>query len=309
MERQGLSYFGFSQVLLKVPSAEHEIGWMRTAFESSRCSSFYFGIDWKVELGTVNTFFMSPSGEKYFLSTTNRNFVIKESLISANFLLEAEMVQKQLPRLLDFCIVAKCFFTHNIFAYSVYVQQDITVSLKEFCEYHELSNGNINFVCDKILSALHFLHSNNVIHGSIQQSSIFINGNNVRVGDFTFSCTKSVAPCVSKRFNVFPHNIDSVKKNPLSSKTDIWSFGIVYAQLVKKNIFAPFVTFIALPNLEEQIECFTTDRSIQQNFVTCNFNEDQQQLLSLVLCKNPLRRQTADVVKNHPIFMLKKALF
>jgi len=141
-------------------------------------------------------------------------------------------------------------------------------------------------ITKQILKGLKYTHSKNLIHGDLNTTNIFFDSSkNIKIGDFGLSkktTIKDLEMLTSSYGNLLympPENDNYI----CTKKTDIYSFGIIYFELIKS-----FSTTMERVKLIDNIK--------ENNFININIDKYHINLLSLMLNKNYKSRPTIEQV-------------
>lgn len=145
----------------------------------------------------------------------------------------------------------------------------------------------------QIISAVHYLHSKNIVHRDIKPENILFSGKTLKLIDFGLSNTYSPrgrlkTPCGSPCFAP-PEMVCGLEYDPI--KSDIWSIGITLYYMVTGS----------LPFMEKEL------KSLYQKIVACEINypdylsENMKNLLGIMLCSNPKTRMSIQSLVEMPL--------
>ena len=87
------------------------------------------------------------------------------------------------------------------------------------------------FIMKQIIKAFQVLQKRNVIHRDFKLENIFINGTDIILGDFGVAkvVKEMTSTTVGTPLNMAP---EVMARNDYDSKSDIWSIGIVFYELL-----------------------------------------------------------------------------
>ncbi|KAG2394620.1 Proline-rich receptor-like protein [Vigna angularis] len=156
-----------------------------------------------------------------------------------------------------------------------------------------------------VARGLNYLHENNIAHGGIKPSNILLNHElKPLVGDFAFGkerCELKNLKRLKRMRNCGRTAPECCESGILSTKADVYSFGIVLVELITGRMISEKVSGERCPTecirslLEEQKFLQLVDPKVSSSY-------DEQELVSLVhviencLKKNPEERFTMDMV-------------
>ncbi|WVY95101.1 hypothetical protein V8G54_034189 [Vigna mungo] len=156
-----------------------------------------------------------------------------------------------------------------------------------------------------VARGLNYLHENNIAHGGIKPSNILLNHElKPLVGDFVFGkerCELKNLKRLKRMRNCGRTAPECCENGILSTKGDVYSFGIVLVELITGRMISEKVSGERCPTecirslLEEQKFLLLVDPKVSSSY-------DEQELVSLVhviencLRKNPEERFTMDMV-------------
>lgn len=111
------------------------------------------------------------------------------------------------------------------------------LTLSQASKIKQFTEEQIAYIANKILKAIHFLHSNNIVHRDIKGSNILIdNKANVKIIDFGLCWNMKVygesRNMVGSPFWMAP---EMIRREYHSSPADIWSFGICLMELINQH--------------------------------------------------------------------------
>jgi len=98
----------------------------------------------------------------------------------------------------------------------------------------------INQICKSVLNGLQFLQSKKIIHSCLSSSNIFIKNNLALIGNFQFAKYAEGPNVTCKPTTYFPRLSPEQFNNHSVLESDIWSFGILYMELVTFLFGAPY---------------------------------------------------------------------
>ncbi|KAG5266177.1 hypothetical protein AALO_G00250640 [Alosa alosa] len=165
-----------------------------------------------------------------------------------------------------------------------------------------LSEEQIATVCEAVLQALAYLHSQGVIHRDIKSDSILLTlDGRVKLSDFGF-CAQ-ISKDIPKRKSLVgtPYWMapEVISKSPYGTEVDVWSLGIMVVEMVDGE--PPYFSetpVAAMKRLRD--EPAPTVRNINQ------ISPVLRDFLDRMLTRDPLDRATATDLLEHP-FLLKSS--
>lgn len=99
----------------------------------------------------------------------------------------------------------------------------------------------------QILKGLHYLHSNDIIHGDLKPENILIFGNNLKITDFNISSldnfhnSYTVCTCTNRPLEIW------LERYPFAKAVDIWALGCTLLKLLMVTLYSLYSTIVA-PN-------------------------------------------------------------
>ncbi|PRP87182.1 tyrosine-protein kinase CSK [Planoprotostelium fungivorum] len=104
--------------------------------------------------------------------------------------------------------------------------------------YHSLTQENKTSICLQIASAIHYLHSNNIVHGMIRSKSVLLKEQGphsviAKLCDFSHASDASREAIV--REDVRWQAPEQIEKQKTRTNTDVWSFGIFMWEVFEKG--------------------------------------------------------------------------
>ncbi|XP_012692108.1 serine/threonine-protein kinase PAK 6 [Clupea harengus] len=165
-----------------------------------------------------------------------------------------------------------------------------------------LSEEQIATVCEAVLQALAYLHSQGVIHRDIKSDSILLTlDGRVKLSDFGF-CAQ-ISKDIPKRKSLVgtPYWMapEVISKSPYGTEVDVWSLGIMVVEMVDGE--PPYFSetpVAAMKRLRDELA--PTVRNINQ------ISPVLRDFLDRMLTRDPLERATATDLLEHP-FLLKSS--
>jgi NIMA (never in mitosis gene a)-related kinase 1/4/5 len=148
----------------------------------------------------------------------------------------------------------------------------------------------------QLLAALKYLDSKRIIHRDIKSSNVYITvEGNLKLGDFgiakALSCTSDVAKTVvGTPYYMSP---EVCENKPYSSKSDIWSLGCLFYELVTLNHPFTGTSFLAL--------VMSILKETPKPIISI-YSKAVQDLISLMLTKDMNSRPSASDILKFPYF-------
>ena len=189
-----------------------------------------------------------------------------------------------------------------------------------------LSEGDKKAIMQQILTGLAEIHRNGVLHRDLAPSNILINKQGIlKISDFGLSrFIASPGRPLSKGVVTINYRSPEILFGAkyYSFPADIWSAGVILAELLLENTLFPGKTdvdilvkifnLLGIPNDNNwpdaiQLPSFrvakgTPITSIQKKFA--NFSDECRDLLEKMIVLNPNNRITAEEALNHPYFKI-----
>jgi len=131
------------------------------------------------------------------------------------------------------------YASESDFMVIMYIQMELCLmDLKEFISQHTLTKKEANTIMLNILRGIQYIHSKNIVHCDLTLKNILIDhNNNIKITDFG----------LARELNDQEHHIDPhaygtqlymapelLNHGKISTKTDIYSMGIIYFELITK---------------------------------------------------------------------------
>ncbi|KAH0574860.1 Kinase [Spironucleus salmonicida] len=106
-------------------------------------------------------------------------------------------------------------------------------SLLDIINYTLLSDDQAFFIIQSIISALQYLHSQNIIHNDIKPENILFCNSQVKISDFGIS-KQSIS---LYKYEGTPHySAPEQYLNQATPLSDYWPLGVIYVQMVTKKV-------------------------------------------------------------------------
>ncbi|KAK1893711.1 Serine/threonine-protein kinase PAK 6 [Dissostichus eleginoides] len=162
-----------------------------------------------------------------------------------------------------------------------------------------LSEEQIATVCEAVLQALAYLHSQGVIHRDIKSDSILLTlDGRVKLSDFGF-CAQ-ISKDIPKRKSLVgtPYWMapEVISKSPYGTEVDIWSMGIMVVEMVDGE--PPYFSetpVAAMKRLRDELA--PTVRNVNQ------ISPVLKDFLDRMLTRDPLERASATDLLEHPFLL------
>ncbi|XP_068608035.1 serine/threonine-protein kinase PAK 6 [Brachionichthys hirsutus] len=162
-----------------------------------------------------------------------------------------------------------------------------------------LSEEQIATVCEAVLQALAYLHSQGVIHRDIKSDSILLTlDGRVKLSDFGF-CAQ-ISKDIPKRKSLVgtPYWMapEVISKSPYGTEVDVWSMGIMVVEMVDGE--PPYFSetpVAAMKRLRDELA--PTVRNVSQISPVLN------DFLGRMLTRDPLERASATDLLEHPFLL------
>ncbi|XP_072545847.1 serine/threonine-protein kinase PAK 6 [Salminus brasiliensis] len=162
-----------------------------------------------------------------------------------------------------------------------------------------LSEEQIATVCEAVLQALAYLHSQGVIHRDIKSDSILLSlDGRIKLSDFGF-CAQ-ISKDIPKRKSLVgtPYWMapEVISKSPYGTEVDVWSMGIMVVEMVDGE--PPYFSetpVAAMKRLRD--EPAPTIRNIQQ------VSPVLKDFLDRMLTRDPMERASATDLLEHPFLL------
>ncbi|KAK5622765.1 hypothetical protein CRENBAI_025124 [Crenichthys baileyi] len=162
-----------------------------------------------------------------------------------------------------------------------------------------LNEEQIATVCESVLQALSYLHSQGVIHRDIKSDSILLTlDGRIKLSDFGF-CAQ-ISKDVPKRKSLVgtPYWMapEVISKTPYGTEVDIWSLGIMVVEMVDGE--PPYFNETPISAMKKlRDEAAPSVRNIQR------VSPVLKDFLDCMLTRNTLQRSTASDMLEHPFLL------
>lgn len=161
------------------------------------------------------------------------------------------------------------------------------------------------FFLKQIMSGFLYLHQQKIMHRDFKVANLFLDGLRIVIGDFGFAkagvdvaTTKLGTP-----YNMAPEIVFSTGRTPYTSKTDLWSIGVVYYQMLVGVL--PF-NATTLDQLKHMIIHNSGKNLVFPNHIP--ISEESKNLIRGLLEYDARARISWKDFFNHPVFNLYKDL-
>jgi len=206
---------------------------------------------------STTTLFLEGFGQFNLSLSKDLAFKVFKPPFNISQLLEIELIKNKLN--FKFVLPQSVFLFQENICFS-YATNDITMTLEKYQQHflHKINFDKrlqINQICKSILNGLHFLQSNQIIHSCLCSSNIFIKNNSALIGNFQFAKYAEGPNVTSKSTTYFPRLSPEQLNNDVAVKeSDIWSFGILYMELVTFLFGAPYPSLKQGSSVTQKIE-------------------------------------------------------
>lgn len=141
----------------------------------------------------------------------------------------------------------------------------------------------------------HFLNDRKIIHRDLKGQNIFLTKNNlVKLGDFGIAKILSKTLEKAKTMVGTPYYLspEIIESKPYSSKTDIWSLGVILYELcaLKPPFNADSLHFLALKIVKGSYAP-----------IPSHYSREMKNLMSILLQVDPVRRPSINEIMKLPI--------
>lgn len=302
-----INYFGLADVFkeqLNYHKKFKQLSDLKLALDNEvNQSTISGGINWFKELQSAKQFYrLEPLGNFYLTSVKDK--VIRKKIISPDYLLEQELIQK-VPESKNFLLLGLLYFTDTIYGCTVFNYSSLSVTLDKLVSRYLFNKGQKNFILFQILNGLCLLHSKGIIHGSLLMENIFVYHNEIKIGNFSNSFLEHLSSTITTPAYSFPHSGPDCFNVPLNLKKsfDVWAFGVLSAELHFNQRKCPYHKDQYLGfNQTTEMQFFTQDMiDLRIESLTIS-DPDVKQLLIGTLQSNPLLRSSASELSLFPIF-------
>lgn len=180
------------------------------------------------------------------------------------------------------------------------------VLLTELCDGdlsdRRFTESEVSFWLRQLISALLFLHANNIVHRDIKGANLFYKGDILKLGDFGLACDVLFKDELLKQKCGTPHYIapEILSGEGYSFPCDVWSFGVtMYTMLTKKESFRQNHSFLST-EFEEVVANSTNGTYKIEDLES--MSDDAKDLISKILVVDPNKRATLNDIQTHPFF-------
>ena len=143
-----------------------------------------------------------------------------------------------------------------------------------------------------IASALHCMHSIDILHRDLKSANVFINEKYCKIGDFGLSRILTNPSSLAKSVVGTPYYLspEMCNGNSYNSKTDLWSFGIILFEMCTTGSY-PFKANNQAALVLQIAECRLDKQRLRD--ITSSHGSSFSSLLDRCLTKDPRRRPSA----------------
>lgn len=186
-------------------------------------------------------------------------------------------------------------FQENQQLYIILEYCDGGTLLSKIKEKGIISHRELRYYCQQILSAMAYIHSQNIAHRDIKPENIFITGNNiVKIADFGLSSHVEHGQMLHTFVGSIPYCppevLDQENYNPFQA--DIWSLGITFYKMAVGKL--PFNS-ASKESLRKSIDLMIYP-------IPQNLDHDFVDLLGKMIVFDPRKRYSMDNLLRHPYF-------
>jgi len=207
--------------------------------------------------------------------------------------------------IIEFCDlgqISRWDFTQEIYVRNEQILEhfwQVYLSDREFDNENQIVEEVAKIMFKDVVEAVSYLHSKNIVHRDIKPDNILIcsQDSKAKISDFSVSCKLDTPE--DRMYNwegtvafTAPESHVPESNGFLVLPTDIWSIGVTMYTFLSQN-----VPFYAESELEMQINAQKKDPAHLPEF-----SDSWNDLLLLMLNKDPLKRITAAEILAHPWF-------
>ena len=165
------------------------------------------------------------------------------------------------------------------------------MDLKDYIQKNKLNDIKKKKLMIKLLVALEYLQSFNIIHGDIKPSNILIFKNgDVKYTDFNLSSIYLTEEKTNKKLYTITYRPPEINEERVNLKSDIWALGCTFFEIYYGYEYFNYSKDKKFYHLKNSSE------SKQENYL---FND----LIKSMINNDIDSRFTIDKIKNHPYFL------
>lgn len=170
---------------------------------------------------------------------------------------------------------------------------------KRIMKQGKLEESEAVFYLKQIMSGFLYMYQHKIMHRDFKSANILLDGNHIIIGDFGFA--KSGVEVTSTKlgtpFNMSPEILFSNGTSSYTSKTDLWSIGVVYYQMLTGEL--PFKA-----SSMDELKKAVLQRSGNNVYFPPNIriSDDSKNLIRGLLTLDQNLRMSWKDFFNHPLF-------